>query len=73
MNKSWPMQLRDMMLAERIMLQFREEEGRLNLFELVVNIKEKSMDYQIAPWVLALVAQFQSSMVMKRAPILCAR
>lgn len=61
MKKTWLNQLQDMNAAEQIMGDYAEHHtGVLNLFELVVDIKEKQMDFQLAPWVHALTHHFKS-------------
>lgn len=58
-NGSWPTRWKDMMIAEEIMSQFINDEMiGLNLFELVVDIKEKSMDFALSPWVTALASKY---------------
>jgi hypothetical protein len=56
---SWPTRLNDIVIAEEIMSQFINDETiGLNLFELVVDIKEKSMNFALSPWVTALASKY---------------
>lgn len=53
--KKW----RDKLLAEEIMSQYKTD-GTLSLFELVIDLQQKKMAYDLSPWVLDLVTHFQS-------------
>ena len=60
MSKPWPTQAKDMMIAEEVMTHFVDAPSQsLSLFELVVDVKQKSMDFQLAQWVKALAIQFK--------------
>lgn len=59
MNKSWPNRMRDIIIAEQLMSQFVSEEvSGLNLFELVVDLQEKSMNFRLSRWILILAEKF---------------
>ena len=60
--KSWPTRNRDIHTAQRIMEQYASEQNSesLGLFEVVVNEKEKRMDFCLSSWVLALAEYFKS-------------
>lgn len=61
MGKHWPTQLKDMHMAEQIMSRYAEEHaGVLNLFELVVDLQAKNMDFRLSSWVMALASHFKS-------------
>lgn len=61
MNKSWPTQLHDIILAEQIMSRYAASHaGVLSLFELTVDKKEKVMDFRLSAWVMALTSHFTS-------------
>lgn len=58
-NISGPIRFRDLLIAEQVMSQFfSEEKLGLNLFELVVDLKEKSMNFRLSPWVIALAEKY---------------
>jgi hypothetical protein len=62
MNKSWPTKDKDMSTAQRIMEQYANDQNTesLGLFELVVNQKEKRMDFKLSSWVMVLAQHFKS-------------
>jgi len=62
MNNNWPTKDKDMHTAQRIMEEYANENksDSLGLFEMVVNQKEKRMDFRLASWVLALAEHFKS-------------
>ncbi|MCX7114857.1 MAG: hypothetical protein NTW08_02950 [Gammaproteobacteria bacterium] len=61
MSKTWVTKTRDLLLAEEIMSQYKEmNQTGLALFELVVDLSEKKMTYEVSPWVIELATQFKS-------------
>ncbi len=61
MSKTWVTKMQDLLLAEEIMAQYREVgQTGLPLFELVVDMSEKKMAYEVSPWVIELAIQFKS-------------
>ena len=62
MKKSWPTQEKDMIIAQFIIEQYANltEADALGLFELVVDQKEKRMNFQLSTWVVMLAQQFKA-------------
>ena len=62
MTKVWSTKEHDMQLAQSIMEQYAEDQDShaLGLFELVVNLQEKRMNFRLSAWVLALADKFHS-------------
>lgn len=62
MKENWPTKDRDIYTAQCIMEEYahRQETDSLGLFELVVNQKEKRMDFRLSAWVLTLADHFKS-------------
>ena len=62
MKKNWPTQEKDMTIAQLIIEQYANEtdSDSLGLFELVVDQKEKRMNFQLATWVVILANQFKA-------------
>lgn len=62
MKKNWPTKDKDMRIAQLIMEQYASDQqaDALGLFELVVNQREKRMNFRLAHWVFALAEQFNS-------------
>jgi hypothetical protein len=62
MNKNWPTKDKDMYIARLLMEEYamRQECESLGLLEVVVNQEEKSMNFRMSSWVLALAQQFNS-------------
>lgn len=62
MKKDWPTKDKDMYIAQVIMEQFAKESesDTLGLFELVVNQREKCMNFRLANWVIAVAKHFKS-------------
>ena len=56
--KIWSTQATDMQIAEQIMAKFKTIYPTLTLFELAVDLKEKSMNFKVSLWVNVLAAQF---------------
>jgi hypothetical protein len=61
MKKNWPTQEKDMTIAQLIIEQYANANGSdsLGLFELVVDQKEKRMNFQLSTWVVILAKQFK--------------
>lgn len=61
MNKNWTTKQKDMELARSIIEKHAvlNEHDALGLFELVVNEKEKRINFQLSSWVVLLAKQFQ--------------
>lgn len=61
MRKNWPTQEKDMTIAKLIIEQYANANNRdeLGLFELVVDKKEKRMNFQLSTWVVILAKQFK--------------
>ena len=61
MKKNWPTQEKDMTIAQLIIEQYASETDAdaLGLFELVVDKKEKRMNFQLSTWVVLLAKQFK--------------
>lgn len=58
-NKKWLTRETDMQIAGLIIEEYASDEGNtLGLFELVVNEREKKMNFRIAHWVRMLTEQF---------------
>jgi hypothetical protein len=62
MKSDWPTQAKDLLLAQTIIADYAHANAcdALGLFELVVNEKEKRMDFQLSAWVITLAKQFKS-------------
>lgn len=62
MKKDWPTKEKDMHIAQLIMEEFAntQHSDSLGLFELVVNLEEKRMNFRLASWVMVLAEQFSS-------------
>lgn len=81
MKNHWPHRSRDIMIAEQVMAQFLPEDvSGLNLFELVVDVKGKSMNFRLSRWVLALAEKYaelygeeEGEVVTRRVISLCIR
>ncbi|OGV51983.1 MAG: hypothetical protein A3F46_07225 [Legionellales bacterium RIFCSPHIGHO2_12_FULL_42_9] len=61
MKKNWPTQEKDMIIAQLIIEQYanKTDSDSLGLFELVVDQKEKRMNFQLSIWVVILAKQFK--------------
>ena len=61
MKKNWPTQEKDMIIAQLIIEQYAKANNSdaLGLFELVVDQKEKRMNFQLSTWVVMIAKQFQ--------------
>lgn len=62
MKINWPTKTKDMLIAQLIMEEYayNRQIETLGLFELVVNLDEKRMNFRLANWVLALVDRFNT-------------
>ena len=62
MNKHWPTKETDMLIAQLIMEEYagKENSSSLGLFELVVNQREKRMNFRLSHWVVAIAERFKS-------------
>lgn len=61
MAEVWTTRLQDLITAEQVISQFvNSEEAKLNIFELVVDVQEKQMNFVLSPWVLALADKYAS-------------
>lgn len=62
MNKRWSTMNRDMRAAEKIMEEYaaKKNADSLGLFEIVVNEKEKKMNFRVSAWVVILAKHFKS-------------
>lgn len=62
MNKEWPTRFTDMHTAQQIMEDFANKSNRdsLGLFELVVDMEEKRMNFRLSNWVLTMAEHFKS-------------
>lgn len=62
MIESWPTRSQDLMTAERVLSYFIDLEAamKLHIFELAIDIQQKKMNFVLAPWVMALAAQYAS-------------
>lgn len=62
MNENWPTKDKDLYIAKLIMDQyaFIHDRHALGLFELVVNQKNKCMNFQLSSWVILLAEHFKS-------------
>lgn len=61
MSRNWPTKQKDIELA-RIIIENHAGENKhdaLGLFELIVNEKEKRINFQLSSWVLLLAKHFQ--------------
>jgi hypothetical protein len=63
MHDDWPTKLKDLKLArffiELYAVNF-EEQKNIGLFEIHANLVNKSLDFQVSPWVLAMTQEFQN-------------
>ena len=62
MNNTWPTKDKDLQIAQVIKEEFakRENTESLGLLELVVDQKEKRMNFRLANWVQTLAEHFNS-------------
>ena len=62
MKKKWLTKIKDMHIAHMFMDEYarKQQVEALGLFEVVVNQHEKSMDFRMANWVLALAKKFNT-------------
>lgn len=62
MIEQWPTRFQDLMTAEQVLSYFVDNEVavKLNIFELVVDMQQKKMNFVLSPWVMALAAQYAS-------------
>ena len=62
MKKNWPTQSKDMGIAQVIIEKYANEteSSALGLFELVMDKKQKRMNFQLAPWVIILAKRFKA-------------
>jgi hypothetical protein len=62
MHDDWPTKLKDLKLArffiELYAVNF-EEQKNIGLFEIHTDLVNKSLDFQVSPWVLAMTQEFQ--------------
>ena len=60
MSNEWTTRAKDLQVAQKIMDEYAQgaEVEALGLFELVVDRNDKSMNFRLASWVLALVHRF---------------
>ncbi len=81
MKNQWPHRSRDMLIAEQVMALFiHAEMTGLNLFELVVDVRGKSMNFRLSRWVLVLAEKYaelygeeEGEIVTRRVISLCIR
>ena len=61
MSDNWPTREKDLYIAQLIMEQYAliHDRQSLGLFELVVNSKEKCMNFQLSAWVVTLAEHFK--------------
>ncbi len=62
MNQNWPTREKDLQTARFIMEEYAHERdgNSLGLFEIVVDIREKRMNFCLSAWVLVLAKHFTS-------------
>lgn len=62
MNRDWPTKEKDITIAKQIMEEYATSQNTdsLGLFELVVNLEEKRMDFHLCSWVIALATHFKT-------------
>ena len=62
MSSSWPTKEKDLQIAQVIMEEFAKLENTesLGLFELVVDQKEKRMNFRLANWVVTLANHYNN-------------
>lgn len=62
MKKKWPTKVKDLSVAQHIIEQYAEDKDSevLGLFELVFNVKEKRLNFQLASWVVNLAKKFNA-------------
>ena len=60
MNRNWPTKYKDMHIAQSIIEKYAVENDHdaLGLFELVLNEREKRINFQLSNWVILLAKQF---------------
>lgn len=60
MINKWPTKIEDIEVAQQIMEDYAKKNdlNSLGLFELVVDKKEKKMDFQLSPWVKKVASYF---------------
>ena len=61
-KKDWPTKEKDIQLAQGIMKEFSQKQERetLSFLDLVVDQKEKRMNFRLSNWVFAVSEQFNS-------------
>lgn len=62
MSKKWVTKEKDMLIARNVINEYatKQNSESLGLFELVVNQKEKRMDFRLSAWVVILAGRFKS-------------
>ena len=62
MNENWPTKMQDLLTAQDIIEKYAEERNtfELGLFELVVDKKEKKMNFQLSSWIRILAKVFMN-------------
>jgi hypothetical protein len=62
MTKEWPNKTKDMYIAEQIMEKYahQQDSETLGLFEVVVDIKQKQLNFRLSKWVVAIAQHFSS-------------
>ena len=62
MMKEWPTKNKDLKLAKFFIEKFalsKGEKSHIGMFEMFTNLENKSIDFQLSPWVVAMTLQFQ--------------
>lgn len=62
MNKNWPTEVQDMQIARAVIEEYvvENEIDSVGLFEMSVNLKDRSLDFRLSDWVVDLASHFKS-------------